>query len=66
MSRKPPPKVVGESNGHVWAEWVFTSRTMICCNKCGLIRRADGTSNPCKGVVKVALRAVSHHPLKRL
>ena len=50
------PKVIATSNGHEWAEWVFTGTTMICCNKCGLVRRRDGTSNPCRGKVKVALR----------
>lgn len=56
-SRKSAPKVVGHSNGHEWAEWVFSRRTMVCCNMCGIVRRADDTNKPCKGVVKVALRA---------
>jgi len=30
---------------------------LICCRKCGLVRRADGTSNPCRGIVRVALRS---------
>ncbi len=50
------PKVIERENGHEWAEWVMRSRTMICCNKCGLVRRRDKTSNPCKGKVKVTLR----------
>lgn len=61
MSRTAP-EIVGHDNGHEWAKWVFTSRTMICCNKCGLVRRADGTSNPCKGPVKVALRVTPPPP----
>ena len=64
MGKLTTPVVIERSNGHEWAEWVFTSRTMICCNRCGLVRRADGTSNPCKGRVRVALRgrkALSEH-----
>lgn len=51
------PKIVGSSHGHEWAEWVFKSRKMICCNKCGIVRRADDNNKPCKGIVKVALRS---------
>lgn len=39
-------------NGHIWIERF----NLICCQNCGLVRRADGTSNPCKGRVKLALR----------
>lgn len=54
-----PPKrrFIEEGNEHSWSEWTFSSGTqIISCDKCGLMRRRDGTSNPCKGVVKVALR----------
>jgi hypothetical protein len=54
------PEVIERSNGHEWAKWEFTGRTLICCNNCGLVRRADGTSNPCKGRVRVELRTPSH------
>lgn len=56
MSNREIPKVISTDNGHEWAEWKFTRMTMVCCNKCGLVRRKDGTSNPCKGKVRVALR----------
>lgn len=50
------PVVIAESNGHMWAEWKFASMTMICCNRCGIIRRADDKNKPCKGEIRVALR----------
>lgn len=45
-------KVIAESNGHKWMEWVG----MICCKDCGIIRHADDTNKPCKGRVGIALR----------
>lgn len=55
--KKEPPKVFDRSNGHEWAKWEFTSMTLICCNQCGLVRRPDDKNNPCKGKVKIGLRA---------
>jgi hypothetical protein len=37
---------------HVW----FERFGLCCCKACGLVRRRDGTSNPCKGPVRVGLR----------
>jgi hypothetical protein len=51
------PEVFARTNGHEWAEWKFASMTLICCNKCGIVRRPDDRNKPCKGVVKVGLRA---------
>jgi hypothetical protein len=53
---KEPPKVFAESNGHRWARWEFKSMTLICCNDCGIVRRADDKNKPCKGKTRVALR----------
>lgn len=37
----------------------FQERKMECCRKCGFIRSLDRQNRPCRGVVKVALRADS-------
>ena len=50
------PVVFASTNGHDWAEWKLQSMTMICCNKCGIIRREDDNNKPCRGKVKVELR----------
>lgn len=47
------PRVLDTSNGHHWIEW----RAFVCCRDCGIIRRADDRNKPCRGVVKVGLRA---------
>ncbi len=44
--------IIAESNGHKWMDW----HGMICCRDCGLLRRPNDDNNPCKGVVKIALR----------
>jgi hypothetical protein len=44
-------------NGHEWHERF----NLTCCRKCGLVRRADGTSSPCKGIVRVAFRSPTSH-----
>jgi hypothetical protein len=54
---EPPP-----SNGHVWAEWKFTKRTLICCNNCGIVRRADDSNKLCRGKIRVGLRATTANP----
>lgn len=51
-----PPEVIERSNGHEWAKWVFKSGSMVCCNICGKVRRADNLNKPCKGPVKIELR----------
>ncbi len=48
-----PRKVIAESNGHHWIERF----NLVCCRDCGFVRRADDQNKPCKGVVKVELRA---------
>jgi hypothetical protein len=60
MSMKPT--VHSYSNGHDWADWVFSGMTLVCCNKCGIVRRADDQNKPCKGVVKVSLREGQPNP----
>lgn len=57
--RKPSPTVFDRSNGHEWAKWEFTSMTLVCCNICGIVRRADDKNRPCKGKVKVGLRTAA-------
>ena len=43
---------------HVWSEWKFSDGlTLTCCNLCGIVRRADDKNKPCRGKVKVELRA---------
>ncbi len=32
---------------HIWHEW----HSLTCCKLCGIVKRADGKNNPCKGVV---------------
>ena len=56
---KPAPQVFDRSNGHEWAKWEFVSMTLVCCNQCGIVRRPDDKNKPCKGKVKVGLRALS-------
>lgn len=56
MGKWPKPQVFAASNGHQWAEWRFVSRTMVCCNLCGVIRRADDNNKPCRGKTRVGLR----------
>ncbi len=51
------PEVIARTNGHEWANWVFKSMTLVCCNNCGIIRRPDDNNKPCKGRVDVALRS---------
>lgn len=29
-----------------------------CCSRCGIVRRRDGQNKPCRGRVRVALRAL--------
>lgn len=43
-----------DDKGHEW--FLPPMIGHICCRKCGLVRRRDGTSNTCRGVVRVALR----------
>lgn len=39
-------------------EWFFYDRLQCdCCRNCGIIRRADGKNNPCRGVAGVGPRA---------
>jgi hypothetical protein len=45
-------KVIAESNGHHWIERF----NLVCCRDCGIVRRADDTNKPCRGVVKVVMR----------
>ncbi len=55
-----------DTKGHVWADRTIGKLSMTSCNRCGIIRRADGKNSPCKGDVKIALRTASppSSPLK--
>ena len=57
VAKKSAPVVFARSNGHEWARWEFTSMTLVCCNLCGIVRRRDDNNKPCKGKVKIGLRA---------
>jgi hypothetical protein len=46
-------EVIATSNGHHWIE----AFGLTCCRDCGIVRRADDKNKPCRGVVKVGLRA---------
>lgn len=41
---------------HDWFK-PYTDRMWQSCRLCGIVRRADDNNKPCKGVVRVALRA---------
>lgn len=49
-------EIIAKTNGHIWRSYSFRSREIVCCEKCGVIRRSDDKNNPCKGKVKIALR----------
>ncbi len=45
---------------HHWISYVGRgsgSSAVICCQYCGIVRRADGRYTPCKGIVSVGLRS---------
>ena len=52
--RNKPRMVVERENGH---EWLSPSKKLpfVSCKLCGLVRRLDGTSSPCKGEGKLRL-----------
>jgi hypothetical protein len=47
---------------HEWVKWdrpldqALESGHIYYCQVCGMVKRADGKNNPCKGPIKVALR----------
>ena len=43
-----------DENGHDWHERFGKT----CCRRCGIVRRADGTANRCRGFVTVRTRAL--------
>lgn len=45
---------------HVWHDRF----DLTCCKACGIVRRADRQNKPCRGVVKVALRATAIRALE--
>lgn len=40
---------------HEWIEWM---NGVVACKLCGFVRRRDGKNKPCRGAVRVALRAI--------
>jgi hypothetical protein len=42
-----------EVDGH---EWGHKLGSLVCCTRCGVVRRADGKNNPCRGPVVVTPR----------
>lgn len=42
---------------HDWALRVFQRMTLSCCCRCGIVQNALNAESPCKGDVKVAMRA---------
>lgn len=47
-------------SAHIWFKPHFL--TYECCRDCGIVKRRDGENSPCKGPVKVALRAAEPLP----
>lgn len=43
------------TNGHTW----FDFHNTVACRTCGIVRRRDGANAPCRGPVRVALRAAT-------
>lgn len=40
-------------DGHIWGIW----HGLESCALCGFVRRADRKNKPCRGVIKIELRA---------
>lgn len=46
---------------HVWHR-PRQFRWLLCCSKCGILKRKDGQNKPCPGYVAVTLRELPRHP----
>jgi hypothetical protein len=42
----------GGDESHFWVERF----NLTCCQRCGIVRRADRQNKPCPGIVRVVLR----------
>lgn len=65
-ARNPEFVALSFDNGHVFfygADRGFTGQLAkwTMCSRCGIIRRSDGQNKPCRGRVRVTLRAANQH-----
>jgi hypothetical protein len=58
--QEPGHPVIAVSNGHHRFVLNLSSMQLTCCRDCGVVWRADDRNPACIGIVRVALREVTH------